>query len=164
MNSGILPFLLLSATLGLVLSFAPARWAAIGGLTSAVTALAVYALAPLQDASPAFMQAVFLCLWASIIVTGVIAYLPLARSPRWVVPAALNAGVWTGACAALTASLGGLVVGLLPILLVIPGTWFTRRKFCIVIKVVVSWMIAIAALSTFVSLIPTPGYEPDHME
>ena len=49
-------------------------------------------------------------------------------------------------------------------LIAIPANWLTQRKLDIIIKVVASWMIAIASLSLFVSLIPTPGYKPDHME
>ena len=34
----------------------------------------------------------------------------------------------------------------------------------IAVKVAASWMIAISSLALFVSLMPHPGYVPDHME
>ena len=57
-----------------------------------------------------------------------------------------------------------LLIGILPLFISIPARWLARGKFNIAVKVVASWMIAIASLSLFVTLIPTPGYKPDHME
>jgi ABC-type proline/glycine betaine transport system permease subunit len=67
-------------------------------------------------------------------------------------------------CAHLILAAIGLALGLLPTLLAIPVHWIARQKFAILLKVVASWVIAIASLALFVSVMPTPGYKPDHME
>ena len=38
------------------------------------------------------------------------------------------------------------------------------RGWGIAVKVVASWLAAVAILATMLSLVPTPGYMPDHME
>ncbi|MCY7399023.1 MAG: hypothetical protein LH466_09350 [Sphingomonas bacterium] len=159
MNGGLVPLMLLSATIGLMLAFVPGRRAWLALATFAIAAVPGFAI-PL-GLSP---QIIFTALWLSAIVAAILVYVPVARWSMAVLPLCLNAGFWLGASAALTGNRSALVLGLLPILVAIPGRWLTHRKFDIVIKVVASWMIAIASLSLFVSLSPTPGYKPDHME
>ena len=159
MNGGLVPLMLLSATIGLMLAFVSMR--------SAWLALAVFAIAAfLGWAVPLGLspQLIFSALWVSAIMAAILVYVPLARSWLAVLPLCVNAGYWLGACAALSGNFAVLALGFLPALIVIPAKWLSQRKFDIVIKVVASWMIAIASLSLFVSLIPTPGYKPDHME
>lgn len=159
MNGGIAPLLLMSATVGLLLASTTLELIALGligfGLATLIGFTAPHLLV---------LQLVFAGLWLSIIVTAGLVYLPAIRLRRAVVALAVNAGLWLGACAAVTSDLRGLGVGLLPALLAIPANRIATRKFNIIMKVVASWMIAIAALSAFVSLMPTPGYKPDHME
>jgi len=159
MNGGLVPLLLLSATIGLMLAFVPGRSAWF-----ALAAFAVAALAGLAIPLGLSPQIIFTALWLSAIVAAILVYVPVARWSVAVLPLCLNAGFWLGASAALTGNHAALALGLLPVLIAIPARWFTHRKFDIVIKVIASWMIAIASLSLFVSLIPTPGYKPDHME
>ncbi|MDQ3074302.1 MAG: hypothetical protein M3Q88_01640 [Pseudomonadota bacterium] len=159
MNGGIVPLLLISATVGLILAFAPLRMAVYGLLAFAGAAMLGYMGPKLFP-----LGAVFIGLWLSVVGTAVLAYLPVARWRIALVPVTINDGLWLGACAAMTSTAAGLFAGILTILLVFPAKWLVERQFAIVIKVIASWMIAIASLSMFVSLMPTPGYEPDHME
>lgn len=50
------------------------------------------------------------------------------------------------------------------ILLGLPAAALIGSGRQIAVKVVASWLIAISLLSVGVSLVPTPGYKPDHME
>lgn len=160
MNSGILPLLLICATLGLSLALAPQRDAWLGVAAMAASAL----LLSLMPLSPSLSDTIFIGLWLSIIATAALTYLPRRFADRLTIAAGLNAGAWAGALAAVSDKRGELIIALVLALLFIPARWFTLRGYHIVIKVIASWMIAVASLSMFVSLIPTPGYKPDHME
>jgi hypothetical protein len=159
MNGGLVPLLLISLTVGLMLGACASRSIAVAAAGLVFAAVASFVLPLLFS-----VQTVFIGLWLSVIVTALSVYLPGPVRCRASVPLAINAGAWAGACAAQTASATGLAIGLLPVLAAVPAYWLVRRKFDIAVKVVASWMIAISALSMFVSLMPTPGYKPDHME
>jgi hypothetical protein len=46
-----------------------------------------------------------------------------------------------------------------------PAAWIIEWRKPIVIKVVSSWLIAVAALAATLQCLPvTPGYMPDHIE
>jgi len=50
-------------------------------------------------------------------------------------------------------------------LIVLPASWVVRRYDSIPVKVVSSWVIAVAVLALTLQLLPvTPGYLPDHLE
>ncbi len=154
-----MPLLLLSATIGLMLAFVANRQAtfALAGFGAA----AVVAYAASLELGP---NLVFAGLWLSMIAAALLVYLPVRRWSIAALPLSLNAGFWLGACASLTGNVAALVIGVLPLFIVIPARMLTIGKFSIALKVIASWMIAIASLSLFVTLIPTPGYKPDHME
>lgn len=161
MNAGILPLLLLSATLGLALSRASERgaWIAIGAAIA--TALAVAILPVPTNAQPV----VFAGLWVSMILTAIVVYLPKGISRRFAIIAPVNAGIWAGALFALSPGLPASALAAVPLfLLFYPGRWLAARGYGVAVKVAASWMIAIASLSLFVSATPTPGYVQDHME
>ena len=50
------------------------------------------------------------------------------------------------------------------VLLFAVGRPIVLRGWSIGLKVLASWLAAVAILATMVSLTPTPGYKPDHME
>lgn len=159
MSGGLVPLVLLSTTIALMLAFVPIR--------SAGLALIAFATAALLGSAIPFgpsPNVIFTGLWLSMIAAAALTYFPVAGWSVAVLPMCVNAGFWMGACAALSGKWSALGLGLLPLVVAIPATWLTRDKFDILIKVVASWMIAIAALSLFVSLLPTPGYKADHME
>ena len=159
MNGGLVPLLLLSATVGLMLAFVAIRRA-----TMAMVAFAAAALVAFSTSFGLSPGVIFTGLWLSIVAAAILVYLPVSRWSVAVIPICLNAGFWSGACAGLTGSRTALLIGILPLFIAIPAGWMARGKLNIAVKVGASWMIAIASLSLFVTLIPTPGYKPDHME
>jgi len=59
----------------------------------------------------------------------------------------------------LLCSTGGLALA------VLPAEWTVDRRVLIAVRVVASWLIAVALLGAMLQFIPvTPGYLPDHME
>ena len=50
------------------------------------------------------------------------------------------------------------------VLVTVPAAWLIAHGRGIAVKIVSSWLIAIALLSAALPLTPTPGYEPDHLE
>lgn len=159
MNGGALPTLLLGAALALMLSYA-ARRATIVGL-GACTIVAIMVFLVPRGLAP---KLVFVGLWLSVIVTAAMAYVPNSLRVKLTVPLSFNVGFWIGAYAGTEGPARNLLAGLAVALAVLPAKWLIVRKFDMIIKVVASWLIAISSLSIFVSLMPTPGYKPDHME
>ena len=160
MNGGILPMILLCATLGLALAPASRRAAWFG-----FTGLVVGALVAVSPSLPQnLFAAVTAGLWLSLIGTAAFAFLAQGSTDRWRVAAGINAGLWTGAFASLSGQHAALLLAVPLGLIFLLGRWFVDRGYPIVVKVVASWMIAIASLAIFVSLLPTPGYRPDHMQ
>jgi hypothetical protein len=61
--------------------------------------------------------------------------------------------------AVLLCGASGLLLALLP------AAWIANRRVLIALRVVASWLIAVAMLGALLQLLPvTPGYVPDHME
>ena len=160
MNGGILPILLICATLGLALSLVGRRDAWLGVAAIVVSALVVSMLKVAPGASNIVLAGLFL----STILTAILVYLPRSWPRHWAIPVAVNAGAWAGALASLSGMHNALWLALPLCLLCLPGRWFEQRGLGIAVKVAASWMIAISSLALFVSLMPHPGYVPDHME
>ena len=50
-------------------------------------------------------------------------------------------------------------------LAVLPAVWIVDRRVLIALRVVASWLIAVAMLGAMLQFLPvTPGYLPDHIE
>ncbi len=160
MNGGILPLLLLCAASGLAFAFASPRAGWIGIAAFVATAL----IAGLIWVPERARNWLFVGLWLSTAASAASTYLPRRPADRWAIALGANNGVWAGATASSLGMQLGLVAALPLILLLIPGRWLASRGYAIAIKVVASWIIAVAALAAMVSLAPTPGYAPDHME
>jgi hypothetical protein len=78
---------------------------------------------------------------------------------------AVNAGFWSGAVVAVAGSESDLLRALPAALTIAPASWLIRSRAAIVVKVVSSWLIAVALLAATLQLLPvTPGYIPDHLE
>ena len=159
MNGGILPIALLFVSTGLALALVPWRDAWFGIAALALSALLVSVL-PIP---PSATDAIFIGLWTSIIATAATSYSTRYFSDRLIIALAINNGVWAGALAATSGMRAGLVLAIPIALIALPGQRIAARDFGIVLKVVASWVIAIASLAIFVSLTSTPGYKPDHM-
>lgn len=160
MNGGILPIALLFFATALALSLAPRRSAWLSIAAIAVSSLLV-SLTPIPSTAT---DIIFIGLWASVIATAGTCYSNRILSNRWIGALALNNGIWSGALAAISGMQAGLVLTIPITLLALPGQSIAARGFRIGLKVISSWVIAIASLAIFVSLTPTPGYKPDHME
>ncbi|MFL6600938.1 MAG: hypothetical protein ACJ8R9_06360 [Steroidobacteraceae bacterium] len=51
------------------------------------------------------------------------------------------------------------------LLVILPAVWITNRRVLIALRVLASWLIAVAMLGALLQFLPvTPGYIPDHME
>ena len=160
MRGGVVPPALLFAALACALAFAPRgqRWPA---LIAAVVAAFAAAQLPLPGK---WVEGIFLGLWASIVVTAALVHFP--RRLRGAAPLVLgiNAGLWAGATIAIAGTLLDLAKAVPWLALVVPGAWLAGTARGVAVKVVSSWLIAIAVLAAVLPIVPTPGYAPNHME
>jgi glucan phosphoethanolaminetransferase (alkaline phosphatase superfamily) len=100
-----------------------------------------------------------------VAVSAATVHLPRGLDLRWALVLSLNAGVWSGAVVALAGSRLDLLKALPCVLVFLPAAWIVGRRAPIVVKVVSSWLIAVAVLAATLQFLPvTPGYLPDHME
>ena len=160
MRGGALPPALLAAALGLALAYAPPRARA-----AAVMLLWIAApLAALLTLAPRWEEAVFLACWAGVILAAASVHLPRGLSARLALALALAIAVLAGTVTATAGSLPDLLLALPWVLVTIPAAWLIAHGRGIAVKIVSSWLIAIALLSAALPLTPTPGYEPDHLE
>jgi hypothetical protein len=161
MRGGALPPALLCAALGLALAFAPREARAPSLLALMLTTTAV-SFAPIPQG---WLEAAFLACWVSVIAGAASVYLHDGVGPRAAVALSLNAGLWSGAVVALGGSRLDLAKALPWALVVLPAGWMVRRRTSIALKVVSSWLIAVAVLAAMLQFLPvTPGYLPDHLE
>lgn len=160
MRGGFLPPAILCCTLGLLLAFLGWRRALIGAGLMMVTAIAVFLAGP--DA--VWVEAIFLGCWLSVIGCALLLVRPAQLSHWLAFAASLNAGVWVGAVSAVAGDLRALGISLPFVLVCMPGSVIVARGWEISVKVLASWLTAVAILATMLSLTPTPGYVPDHME
>lgn len=159
MRGGALPPALLLAALAFALAFAPRR-----GLLPALAAAIAGALAGSAVALPLSEDAVFLGAWASVIVTALAVHLPRGAPLPLAVALAINAGFWAGATVAIAGSPRDLGVAALATLLIVPARALAAGRAAIAVKVVASWLVAVALLAATLPIVPTPGYKADHME
>lgn len=160
MRGGIVPPAMLCLALGLALAFVPRRVAIVGACLLVAGAVAAFALTP----ASAPIEAVFLGCWASVIVTAATTYLPRVVPAVAAALLAVNAGGWAGAVSAVAGTAANLAAALAFVLVFALGGLLVARGWSVALKVVASWLIAIATLAAMLPLTPTPGYVPDHME
>jgi hypothetical protein len=155
------PPALLFLALGLALAFAPrSSWAPC--LFALLATLGVCIFLPVPQAWP---DSVFLGCWISVIATAGSVHLGRGLSPRAALALSLNAGVWASAVVCLSGSRLDLLKALPCVLILFPASWVVGRQASIPVKVVSSWVIAVAVLAATLQFLPvTPGYLPDHME
>ena len=160
MRGGSLPPALLSAALGLALAYAPPR-----ARSAAVPVLWIAApLVALVNLSPRWEEPVFLACWAGVIMAATSVHLPRGLNTPLVFALALAIAVLAGAVTSVAGSLPTLLIALPWVLVTFPAAWLIAHGRGIGVKIVSSWLIAIALLSAALPLTPTPGYEPDHLE
>jgi hypothetical protein len=160
MRGGALPAALICAALGFALSFAPHRIRIPALIAAAAGALAVLQFPP--DSS--LTEGIYAACWLSIIIAAASVNLPGARAQWAMVVLALCCGTAAGGVIAIAAAPRDLALAATAVLVVVPASWLAQRGRGIAVKVVASWLIAIAMLAASLPLTPTPGYAPDHME
>lgn len=163
MRGGVLPPALLFVALGLALAFAPRR-AWLPSLLALFATLGAFSLLRLP-VPQVWVEGVFLGCWISAIATAASVHLVGGLSPRAALALSLNAGVWASAVVSISGSGLDLLKALPFVLIFFPASWIVHRHGSIPVKVVSSWVIAIAVLAGTLQFLPvTPGYLPDHME
>jgi hypothetical protein len=160
MRGGALPAALVFAALGFALSFAPPRIRGPALIAAAASALAVLLFPP--DLS--LTEGVYAACWLSIIIAAGSVNLPGARAGWAMMALALGCGTAAGGVIAIAASPRDLALAATAALVIVPANWLVKQGRGIAVKVVASWLIAIAMLAASLPLTPTPGYAPDHME
>ena len=160
MRGGALPPALLSAALGLALAYAPPRARAAAMFVIWIVA----PLAALLTLAPRWEEAVFLACWAGVILAAASVHLPRGLTTRLALGLALAIAVLAGAVTGAAGSLPTLLMALPWALVTVPAAWLIAHGRGIAVKIVSSWLIAIALLSAALPLTPTPGYESDHLE
>ncbi|CAN5444811.1 hypothetical protein BH10PSE5_BH10PSE5_12190 [soil metagenome] len=161
MRGGALPPALLAAALSFALAFAPRR-----SLTWAppIFVLAAFG-ASFVHLDKRWDDGVFLGCWISVVLSAAAVHLPRGLNQPTALLLALNAGVWAGTIIAVAGGPLDLAKALPWVLLALPGAWLVSRGWGLGIKVVSSWLIAVAILAaTLPTTTPTPGYAADHME
>lgn len=161
MRGGVVPPALLFVALGLALAFASCR------VRTLSVALLFFTVAVLSffPVPRAWLEGVFLGCWLSVIITA--ACVHLRRGLAWwaAVALSLNAGIWACGVVSLSASRLDLLKALPCVLIALPASWVIARYASIPVKVLSSWVIAVAFLAASLQFLPvTPGYLPDHLE
>jgi hypothetical protein len=160
-RGGTLPLALLYTALGLALAFAPRRaWGpSMVALTTTAATLS-FARIPCN-----WLEFVFLGCWMSVAASAGTVHLPAGLGSRAAVALSVNAGFWSGAVVTLAGSRLNLVKALPCALVLLPAAWIVRWRVPIVVKVISSWLIAVAMLAAMLPFLRvSPGYVPDHME
>ncbi len=160
MRGGVVPPALLFAALACMLAFAT-RTARLPALVAALAVGFLVAQAPLPTG---WVEGVFLGCWASTVGTAALVHFPRRLHGWRPVALGVNAGGWAGATVAVAGTTLDLAAAAPWLALVVPGGWLVARGNGIAVKVVSSWLIAIALLAAVLPIVPTPGYAPDHME
>jgi hypothetical protein len=128
--------------------------------------MAMTAIALANATIPAgWLEAVFLGCWMSVAATVATVHLPRGLGPWGSLALAVNAGFWSGAAVALAGSRLDLLKALLCVLVLLPAALVVGWRAPIIVKVVSSWLIAVAVLAATLQFLPViPGYMPDHLE
>lgn len=161
MRGGPLPPALLCGALGLALAYTRRQAWAVSLLALVVTAAAV-AAAPVPRE---WLEGVFLGGWMSVVASAAMVHLRRGLSPGGALALSFNAGLWSGAEIALAGSRLDLAKALACALLLAPAAMMVGCRVSIIVKVISSWLIAVAILAATLQFLPvTPGYMPDHLD
>ena len=160
MRGGTLPAALIFAALGFALAFAPRRIRAPALLAAAIAAAVLLLIPPGADHA----EAVYFACWACVIAAAASVHLPGGLPQPAAVTLALACGAAAGAVIALAGNVPDLAAAAAAALVIVPANWLIDSGRGIAVKVVTSWLIAIALLAAALPLTPTPGYAPDHLE
>jgi hypothetical protein len=155
------PPALLFLALGLALAFSPPRdWG-----PSLFALLVALGAGNFVRVPQVWLEGVFFAFWVSVIVTAASVHIARGLKPWAAVALSINAAVWASAVASVSGSRPDLLKALPCLLIALPARWVVSRRASIPVKVISSWVIAVAILAAALQLLPvTPGYLPDHLE
>lgn len=161
LRGGALPPALLCAAVALALVFAPRRAWLPSLVTLTITTVVLAALPIPRE----WLEGVFLGCWASVAATAVTVHVPRGITASSAVGLSFNAGLWSGAEVALAGSRLDIAKALACALLLFPAACIVDWRAPIIVKVVASWLGAVAILAATLQFLPvTPGYLPDHLD
>lgn len=161
MRGGALPPAILCAALGLALASADRKFWLLGIIVVAVAA-GVGAWVRLPGP---WTDAIFLGCWSSTVVNALRVHVvrPWGRTSTLLLCS--NTGIWTGAVISAAGRKPDLLLAIPCTLTLLPAAWAIRRGGSIAVKIVSSWLIAVAILAATLQFLPViPGYLPDHMD
>jgi hypothetical protein len=157
--------LLMCAAVGIPLGLSARQIRTWGIAALGISALLANVLLAYVRVSPTWADAFFLNSWISILGCAACVHL---RHPVGVIAAAilsLNAGLWCGALNALAEAPYAALETLPAVAILWPVSWAVCYKSTVAVKVVASWLMAVALLAATLQFLPiTPGYLPDHIE
>lgn len=158
MRGGVLPAALLCFALGMVLAFAPGRTVVPALVLLCASAVATSLFAPSRQ----WLEVAFLGCWLSVILLSTLVHWP-REVPHWLaLAAAADAGSWAGMVIAQEGRPTDLILALPCVLAALPARWLIGRGWGIALKVICSWLLAVALLASLLPTASTPGYMPDH--
>jgi hypothetical protein len=161
MRGGALPPSLLAAALAFALAFAPRKVVA----PAIVLFASGFVCVGLAKLPGGWIDAVFYACWFSVIVTALSVHLPKGVAAPLALALAINAGLWAGGVVSVAGVPLDIAKSLPWVLLCLPARWLVGHRLSVAIKVVSSWLAAVAILAAALpTTTPTPGYAPDHME
>lgn len=161
MRGSVAPAALLFVALGLALAFAP-RSARASSLLALVATLSIFSFVPTPST---WLEAAFVGCWLAVIATAASVHLGGGLGRYAALVLSVNAGIWASAVISVSGSRLDVLKALPCLLIVSPASWVVRRYDSVPVKVVSSWVIAVAVLAITLQLLPiTPGYLPDHLE
>jgi hypothetical protein len=86
-------------------------------------------------------------------------------APAIALALSINTGLWAGAVIAVAGAESDLLRAALWLLLVLPAAAVVRSPAAVTVKVLSSWLVAVALLEVVLHYLPvTPGYAADHLE
>lgn len=161
MRGGPLPPAILCAALGLALARTEMKFRRLGILTAVMAALAVAC----ARVPAAWADAAFLGCWSSTVLNSLRVHLAGSSGRTGTLLFCANTGIWTGSVISVAGQKTDLLLALPCALTLLPASWAVRRGWSIALKVVSSWLVAVAILAATLQFLPvTPGYLPDHMD
>ena len=161
MISGVLPGVLVMATLGMMLGFstAPDRWA---GLALALAVSVAGAFVPSLRVAPAI--AITGC-WITVAAISVFIYLPRLQTRALVCALSALAALVSQLAQAPGGSGFTHALPMLGLLSIAPTLFAIRTGFAIAPRVITSWILAVSLLAAILPFaVPHPGYVADHRE
>lgn len=161
MRGGAFPPAILCMALGLALASAERKFWLLGVVGVGV----VGGVGTCIQLPAGWTDAVFLGCWSSTVLNALRVHVARPWGPASTVLLCSNTGIWTGAVISVASRKSDLLLALPCTLALLPASWAIRHGGSIAVKIVSSWLIAVAILAATLQFLPvTPGYLPDHMD